>query len=68
MLIATQGEDLPARGCRRSSERVPQPPIGRCPGTGSFHVQAPQLSVGGAPILRSAGKAARGGVGRRVIG
>lgn len=47
---------------------MPRPPRGHRPGMGSFHVQAPQLLVGGAPILRSAGKAARGGVGRREIG
>lgn len=35
-----------------------------CPGTGSFQVQTPWLSVGGVPISGSAGKAARGGVGK----
>lgn len=35
-----------------------------CPGTGGFQVQTPWPSVGGAPILGSAGKAARGGAGK----
>lgn len=56
-----------SRGCCHLEQamRVHLSPARRhCPGTGSVQVQTPRLSVGGVLIVGSAGKAARGGVGR----
>lgn len=60
MVIPLGVQLLPATTLNKQweSER-PGPTRRDCPGTGSFHVRAPWLSVGRAPILGSAGKAAK---------